>query len=58
MQKLLIMQCPDRMRWYAGLVGQLVPYLGDAGGEYKSREPGGYINFVQYADAKIVKTET
>lgn len=42
------------MRWYADLVGQTVPFLGDVGGEYRSREPAGYINFVQYADAEIV----
>lgn len=26
----------------------------DTGIEYKSREPEGYINFVQYEDAKII----
>jgi hypothetical protein len=51
---LLIKQCPDPMRWYARLVGQKVPYLGDVGNEYRSREPEGYINFVQYQDAEIV----
>jgi hypothetical protein len=55
MQVLLIKQCPDKMRWYAGLVGQTVPYLGDVGNEYKSREPEGFINFVQYADAEIIE---
>lgn len=53
-KKLLIKQCPDPLRWYASLIGQTVPYLGDVGGEYKSREPDGYVNFVQYADAEIV----
>lgn len=56
-QRLLIARCPDPMRWYAGLVGQAVPYLGDVGTEYKSREPDGYVNFVQYADAMIVSQE-
>lgn len=51
---LLIKQCADPMRWYARLVGQTVPYLGDLGNEYRSREPEGYINFVQYEDAEIV----
>lgn len=56
MALLLIKKCPDRLRWYSDLVGQTVPYLGDAGfGEYKSREPAGYINFVQYEDAEIIK---
>ena len=43
------------MRWYSELVGERVPYLGDVGTEYKSREPAGYINFVQYDDADIVE---
>ena len=43
------------MRWYSDLVGTLVPYLGDVGSEYKSREPAGYTNFVQYEDAEIVE---
>jgi len=54
MKKLLIKQCPDRMRWYADLVGQYVDYLGDVGDEYKSREQSGCTNFVQYEDAEIV----
>jgi hypothetical protein len=53
---LLIKQCPDPCRWYAGLIGQTVPFLGDVGNEYKSREPEGYINFVQYADAELIET--
>ena len=55
MKELLIHQCPDRMRWYANLVAERVPFLGDEGTEYRSREPSGYINFVQYADADIVE---
>lgn len=54
MKMLLIKQCPDKMRWYAGLVGENVPFLGDVGNEFKSREPDGYVNFVQYEDAEIV----
>jgi hypothetical protein len=53
-KRLLIKQCPDPMRWYAHLIGQTVPFLGDVGNEYKSREPAGYINFVQYPDAEVV----
>jgi hypothetical protein len=33
-----------------------VPYLGIAGSEYKSREPDGYINFIQLADAELIET--
>ena len=57
MKKLLIKDCKDPLRWYADLIGQTVEYLGDAGNEWKSREPAGYINFVQYCDAEIVIVE-
>jgi hypothetical protein len=43
------------MRWYAGFVGQYVPFISDEGNEYRSREPSGYINFVQYEDAEIIQ---
>ncbi|WP_143872547.1 hypothetical protein [Catenovulum sediminis] len=55
MKKLLIKQCPDPLRWYRRLIGQTVPFLGDVGTEYKSKEPEGYINFVQYEDAEIIE---
>lgn len=54
MKKLLIKHCSDPFRWYAGLIGQTVPFLADMGNEYKSREPDGFVNFVQYEDADIV----
>ena len=55
MAELLIKQCPDKLRWYADLIGQTVPYLGTMdNGEHKSREPAGYINFVQIEDSKII----
>jgi hypothetical protein len=54
MEMLKITQCPDRSRWYAGKIGDTVPFLGDVGNEYKSIEDDGYINFVQYDDAVIV----
>jgi hypothetical protein len=57
MEKLLIKQCKDGHRWYADLVGQTVPYLGTVGTEYKSKEPAGYINFVQFEDAEVVNGE-
>lgn len=44
------------MRWYRDLIGQTVPFLGDVGTEYKSREPAGFVNFVQYEDAEIIET--
>lgn len=53
--KLLITQCKDPMRWYAGMVGELVECLGYAGnGEYKSREPSGCVNFVLVGDCIVV----
>ncbi len=58
MTQLLIKQCPDAQRWYSGMIGQRVPLLDDAGwGEYKSREPSGYINFVQHKDAEIIEKD-
>ena len=54
MQMLKIIKCSDGMRWYASKVGELVPYLGDSMGAYKSREDAGYINFVQYEDAEVL----
>ena len=58
MAELLIKSCSDPMRWYSSLIGQKVPYLGDAGwGEYKSKEPAGYINFVQHKDAEIIEKD-
>ena len=54
MQMLKIIKCSDGMRWYASKVGELVPYLGDSMGAYKSREDAGYINFVQYEDAEVI----
>ena len=45
------------MRWYRDKIGQTVPFLGDVGSEYKSRETSGYTNFVQKADAEIVNID-
>lgn len=51
---LLIKGCSDPLRWYANMIGRIVPFLGDVGDEYKSREPAGFVNFVQYEDASIL----
>lgn len=51
---LQITGCTDGMRWYAGSVGELVPFQGDVGNEYRSRDNGGFTNFVQYDDAIVV----
>lgn len=57
MKQLKIIQCPDPLRWYADLVGELVPFDGHSGGMFKSSEVKGYINFVKYEDAEIVENQ-
>lgn len=54
MKMLRITKCNDGMRWYAGLIGELVHYRGDVGDEYRSIDQGGFTNFVQYDDCEIV----
>lgn len=54
MRMLRITQCRDPLMWYAGLVGELVPYCGKWPEAYKSLEPAGYINRVEFSDAEIV----
>lgn len=51
---LLITGCKDPMRWYSGMVGQMVPFIKDVGTEYQSREPEGHINFVQKDECMVV----
>ena len=53
-QVLKIIKCTDPLRWYSDKVGEIVPFLKDTGDEYESREPLGYINYVQYEDAEII----
>lgn len=55
MQMLRITQCRDPLMWYAGLVGELVPYCGRWPEAYKSREPAGYLNRVEFNDAELVE---
>ena len=56
--KIKITGCRDPRRWYAGLIGQTVPYLNEASnGEWKSRQPGGPVNFVQYYDGELIEEE-
>ena len=57
MEALLITSKGDGMRWYADKVGEIVPLLAIERTEYKSREDAGYVNFVQFADAKIIEVE-
>ncbi len=39
--------------WYSGLVGKLVPFCGQWNEAYKSLEPSGFLNRVEFADAEI-----
>lgn len=54
MKMLRIKQCRDPLMWYAGMVGQDVPFCGQWPEAYKSREPAGYINRVEFDDADVV----
>lgn len=54
MKALLIINS-DGLRWYRDQIGQCVPFINDTGTEYRSREPAGYTNFVQYKDAEIIQ---
>lgn len=51
---LKVMRCQDGLMWYAKLVGEYVPYLGLSGGEYRSRAPSGYSNFIAQDNARVV----
>ena len=54
-----IKQCLDQQRWYADMIGQTVPYHGVVYNplEYRSRDPNGFVNFVQPEDSEIVEFE-
>ena len=54
---LKITGCTDGHVWYASLVGQTVPYLGQWPECYKSREPAGFTNIVHFEDAEVVEVE-
>ena len=52
--KLKITGCNDPLKWYSDKIGDYVEFYGDTGTEYRSREDGGYTNFVQYDDCEVV----
>ncbi len=56
-RQILITACSDPGLWYAHLVGQRVPYLGEWPEGFKSREPAGYINLVRRTDGQLVAAE-
>lgn len=54
------MKCDDFMMWYSGLVGHVVPYLGewrDTPTVFKSRERAGYVNIVKKSDAVVIEED-
>ena len=51
---LLITGRGDGMMWYSNMVGQTVPLLVVEATEYKSIEPEGLVNFVQFGDAHMI----
>lgn len=51
---LKVMRCQDAMMWYAPLVGEYVPCLGLDHGEWRSRQPSGYSNFIAQDNARVV----
>ncbi len=55
--QLRITQCHDPKMWYADLVNTLVPFCGQDGKGFWSREPAGFINTIPLSDAVIVRCE-
>jgi hypothetical protein len=51
---LKVTACQDGLMWYAKLVGEYVPCLGFDHGEWKSRAPSGYSNFIAEHNARVV----
>ena len=56
MKALKIINCDDSKKWYASLIGEIVPLLDEEEKEFKSREPEGYINFISKKDAEIIQS--
>jgi hypothetical protein len=55
MKMLRILACKDPLMWYANHIGELVPYCGRWREAYKSLEPAGYLNRVEFEDAEVVE---
>ncbi len=58
MKNIKIISCDDSKKWYASLVGQVVPLIEEEEQEYKSREPSGFINFVSKSDAEVTEANS
>lgn len=50
---LKVTACQDGLVWYAKMVGEYVPCLGLEHGEWKSRAPSGYTNFIPENNARV-----
>lgn len=49
-----IIQCPDSQMWYWNKIGQTIAFQFKDSEGYWCQEDGGYINKVEYKDAKLV----
>lgn len=54
MKMLRIIGSKDPLMWYATMIGELVPFCGKWPEAYKSLEPAGYLNRVEFSDAELV----
>lgn len=55
---LRILRCDDPHLWYAGKIGQVVPFYGMWPEAYISRDSGGFLNRVEFSDAEIIEAPT
>ena len=55
---LRILCCSDKQMWYAGKIGQIVPFYGMWPEAYISRDSSGFLNRVEFSDAEIVEHPT
>ena len=51
---LLITGCNDSMIWYAGKVGEIVPFFGAFSDQWKSLDESGCVNVVRFKDAVLL----
>jgi hypothetical protein len=58
MKMLRILKAKDSHMWYSKLIGKTVPYIGQWPEAYKSREPAGYVNIVEFDDAEIIEIDS
>jgi hypothetical protein len=49
-----ILGCSDCLMWYAGKVGEVVPFVREEPDCYLALEPDGFVNMVHKRDARPV----